>query len=408
MPEFNYDAKDKQGHVVSGQLEASDRLQASVKLREMSLWIVRLEPVKTEPAVAPIRAAQRVETPPREWVYGVFPIKAAQMRDFFAQLGELLDSGVSVYESFTELPERSPRRLRPILQAISPALAAGQPLSDQLVHYPHTFSRVDVGLIRAGERSGNIGPMCNFLADQYQQEHSIYLSLLMPRTYGWIVVILSVLVPSISGALTHGTVKAANWGWYFTHVTHFLLPIIAILIVLEQIFRYLLRQPWAAGIRADLMYYLPGAAGYYRPAMYARVLMVMEAMVRTGASFSDALALAAEAAGPGALGRQLAMAAAKVQSGQPLGTAMNGVTKLPFNARSALLTAEQAGRQEQTLGRLARVQKEAMEAGPKRVAMVGYLAGIVITGLIGGVALAYSYSNYIQAAIDYGDKMMPQ
>lgn len=405
MPQFRYEARDRQGRQVSGQLEASDRLAASVKLREMELWIVRLEPVKTEPPAREV--VRRAAAPPREWVYGLFPIKAAQMRDFFSQLGELLDAGVSVYEAMTVLPNRSPRRLRPILESISPALAGGQPLSEQLARYPHVFSRMVLGMIRAGERSGNIGPMCNFLADQYQLDHSIWLSLLIPRLYGWLVVMLSVLVPSLPGIISHGTEKAANWGWYLHHLTHVLLPLLAGLVVLDQVLRYVLRQPWAAGLRADLMYYLPGAAGYMRPAMYARVLMVMEAMVRTGASFAEALLLAAEAAGPGALGRQLQAAAAKVQAGEPLGPAVNRVTKLPFNARSALLTAEQAGRQEQTLGRLARVQMEAMEGAPKRVAVVGALAGVVVFGLIGGVALAYAYSSYLNATLDWGEKLMP-
>jgi type II secretory pathway component PulF len=412
MAQFKYEARNKQGQEVRGQVEADNRLQASVKLRESELWILRLEPAGGAARMAAPGGQiqrERTEVAAADWRFGVRAVRAAPLRDFFSQLAELLNSGVSVYEALTALPDRVTPRLRPVLKAISPALAEGQPLSDQLARYPHLFSRVTVGMIRAGERSGNIGQMAGLLADQYQQDHSIWLSLLLPRIYGAIVIFFALLVPSLPQIIARGSLeKGADWGWYVHHLLYFLLPIIVGLFILDQIFRWFLHQPWAQGIRADLAYYLPGAAGYVRPAMYARVLIVMEAMVKSGASFADALSLAADAAGPGVLGRQLSRAAAQVLSGVPLGTAMNAVTKLPFNARSALLTAEHAGAQEQTLNRLARTQLEAMEAAPRRVAVVGGLVGGAIFAIIAGVAIAYGYKNYFEALLTLGDKMMPK
>lgn len=406
MPQFTYEARDKLGRTVAGRIDAADRLQASVKLRESELWILRLDPAGA--AIAPARMeSERVPAARGDSFYAFFPVRAAPLRDFFSQLAELLEAGVSVYESMTVLPERVVRRLRPVLAAISPALAEGQPLSDQLARYPHLFSRVDVGMIRAGERSGNLGAMCRLLADQYQQDHSIWLMLLLPRMYGALVILFAILVPSLPGIIAHGTVSKANWDWWVQHFVHVLLPLMVGVILLDQVFRWILRQPWAAGFRADLLYYLPGAAGYFRPAMYSRVLTVLEEMVRAGASFPEALRMAAEAAGPGALGRQLNAAAAKVQGGMPLGPAVNAVTKLPFNARAALLTAEQSGRQEQTLGRLARTQIEAMEAAPRRVAVLGYVGGLVIFSVIAGIAIVFAYKNYFEAIFSLGEKMMP-
>jgi type II secretory pathway component PulF len=186
-----------------------------------------------------------------------------------------------------------------------------------------------------------------------------------------------------------------------------LLPIILALVLLDGVGRWLLRQPWGAGVRQVVLWLVPGAAGYLRPLVYGKVLTVLEAMVRSGASFDAALEAAAETAGPGRLGRQLARAAARVHAGESLSAAISGVTRLPFNARSALQTAEQAGAHERTLGRLAQAELDKMEGALKRVAMTGYLWGLLIFGIVTGIALAIGFTGYFNAMFNLGDKMMP-
>ena len=169
----------------------------------------------------------------------------------------------------------------------------------------------------------------------------------------------------------------------------------------------LLRQPWAAGLRQDLLWYLPGAAGYYRAAALARVLTTMEAVTRSGGSFAEALDLAAQAAGPGRLGRQLARAAAASQAGDSLGVALGRCGLLPFTARSALLTAEQAGSHEQTLRRLADMQLEEMRTAPRRLALAGTFAGLGVFAVLTAVAVAYGYLNYFNSLMQVGEEWMP-
>lgn len=394
MPLFRYEARDKQGGEVSGEVEALSRVLASLKLRQEDLWITRLE-------LAAAGRVERATVDPQDWRYSLRAVRPAHLRDFFDQMGELLEAGVNLYDSMTELPSRVHRRLRRIVQEMADPLAAGEKLSDQLTHYPHVFSRATVGIIRAGERSGELAQMCRLLADQYQQDHRVWLALLYPRIYGAIFVPLAILVPTLPWVISKG------WDWYWHRLLTVLLPLIIALIILDWVLRYVLRQPWAAGWRQNLLYFLPGLAGYIRSSLNHRVLTVLEAMIQSGASFGEALQVAAEAAGPGSLGRQLARAAAKVQTGEPLGTALGACTRLPYTVRSAVLTAEQAGAHEQTLGRLARAEREEMETAPKKLALASLFGGMAIFAVIVFFAVLVGYMNYFNSLMEAGEQLMP-
>jgi type II secretory pathway component PulF len=416
MPRYTYEARDKQGRQIAGAVEASSRMQAALQLRASDLWITKLEQdrilvVEVDQPAAPRAAAG-------QWSYSLWPVKAGPLRDFFDQLGELLEAGVSIYDAMTVLPDRVTRRLRPILREISPPLAQGQSFADQLARYPYLFSGSTVGLMRAGELSGQLGQMCRLLADQYRQDHRVWLSLLPVRLYGWIVIFFAIMVPALPTVLRavyEQTQPNAGpldqlvllWRNYAPLLVHKLLPVFFGVVALDWVLRWLLRQPWAAGLRTDFFSFVPGAAGLLRAEVNSRILTVLEAMVHAGASYDRALQAAAEAAGPGRLGRQLAQAAAQVQAGEPLGTAMSRVKALPFTARSTILTAEQAGAHETNLGRLAQAERDNLEAAPKKVAITGYLGGLALFAIVTGIAVALGFAAYYSAAFEIGEKLMP-
>ncbi len=416
MPRFRYEARDKQGRQVAGEVEARSRVEASLRLREADLWITKLVPAevaRTRQAPSAVRRAAG------QWRYSLWPVRAAALRDFFLQLADLLQAGINVYEAMTGLADRVHWRLRRVVREIAPPLARGEGLGDQLARYPYVFAATTVGMMRAGERSGQLPEMCRLLADQYQQDHRIWLSLLPVRLYGWLVIFFAIMAPAVPAVLPavfawrmeHSEAKMAEvlaqlWQHYAVLLVHRLLPLFLGVVLLDWLVRWLLRQPWAAGLRQNLLRFLPGAAGYLQIGRNARVLAVLEAMVHAGASYGEALEVAAEAAGPGGLGRQLARAAQRVQAGEPLGTAMAQVTRLPFAARSAILTAEQAGAQERTLGRLAAAEREALEAAPRRLALLGNLGGLGLLGLLTALAVAWGYYNYWSAVFEAGEKLM--
>lgn len=416
MPRFRYEARDKQGRHVAGEVEARSRVEATLRLREADLWITRLVPAELGRSQGAPRAVPRAAG---QWKYSLWPVRAAAFRDFFLQLADLLHAGINLYDAMTGLADRVHWRLRPVVREIAPTLARGEGFADQLARYPYVFAGTTVGMMRAGERSGQLPEMCRLLADQYQQDHRLWLNLLPVRLYGWLVIFFAIMAPAIPAVLPavfewrlqHPDaeileVLAQLWHHYAALLVHRLLPLFLGVVLLDWLVRWLLHQPWAAGLRQDLLRLVPGASGYLQTGSNARVLAVLEAMVHAGASYGEALEVAAEAAGPGGLGRQLARAGQRVQAGEPLGTAMAQVTRLPFAARSAILTAEQAGAQEQTLGRLAMAEREALEAAPRRLALVGNLGGLGLLGLLTALAVAWGYYNYWSAVFEAGEKLI--
>ena len=151
---------------------------------------------------------------------------------------------------------------------------------------------------------------------------------------------------------------------------------------------------------------LPGGRALVRPALYARVLAVLGAMVQAGALFGEALMLAAAAAGLGALGRQLLRASERVRGGQSLGEALRVCTRLPFKVRSALLTADQVGAHESTLGCLTVSYEEAWRHGPARLALTTALVGLGLFGVLTLLAWAAAWSSYYHAIFERAEGWM--
>ncbi|MGQ9732934.1 MAG: hypothetical protein ACUVX8_16880 [Candidatus Zipacnadales bacterium] len=120
MPRFRYEARQKDGTRIEGEIEASHRGHALVLLRKRGLVVDALR--ETSVAVG------RRQGP----LYLLWPVRRSHIGLFFDQLGRLLAAGVTPHEAFTALQDRVGGRLRRVAKEGAQSLGRGGNIAQDL------------------------------------------------------------------------------------------------------------------------------------------------------------------------------------------------------------------------------------------------------------------------------------
>ncbi len=390
MPKFEYQATDPEGRPVADVIEADSRMMATVKLRQQGLDIQTLEQKSEQPAQARYSP-----------LYPLRPVSARHLSDFYAQLAELLEAGVPIYEATESLKGRVDRRLEGILAEVSPKLGEGEDASEILAKYPQIFPGHVRAMLKAGETSGNLDQICAAIAGQYEEEHDLRQKMRLPRIYYGLVLIVAILIPPFPWIIVRG------FSWYVELLLTVLLPIIVGLIVLVQAGRVVAAIPRVKDLLDDVIGALPWLAPFGMRAARARILQTMYIMTRSGGDLPTSLNLAAQASGIRPMDAQLRIAAAKIHGRVPVEQALADCNALTDREKGALSTAQQTGLYEDALRRLSEAATAERRAIINRILTGSLLSFVVFTAIPVAAAVFFAYRAYIEAVLERAEEWMP-
>src|SRR5262249_3295775 len=156
MPTFAYTVRDSAGQIKQGTLEGENDKIVARRLREQGFQVA---------SVKRTRAAKKTGAAAKGG--GGFSFGRVKLRDlsiFCRQFSTMVDAGVSLVRCLNVLAEQSPSpKLRRIIIDLQAEVEAGNTLSRALQKYPRVFSKLFIGLVRAGgvrgrRRSGREAP----------------------------------------------------------------------------------------------------------------------------------------------------------------------------------------------------------------------------------------------------------
>ncbi|MCK4323497.1 MAG: type II secretion system F family protein, partial [Armatimonadetes bacterium] len=367
--------------------EAESRMMATVKLRQQGLHIQRLEQESERPAQAQYSP-----------LYPLHPVSARHLSDFYAQLAELLEAGVPIYEATESLKGRVDRRLEGVLAEVSPKLGEGEDASEILAKYPQIFPGHVRAMLKAGETSGNLDQICAAIAGQYEEEHDLRQKMRLPRMYYGLVIIVAILVPPFPWIIARG------FSWYVDLFLTVLLPIIVGLLVLMQAGRVVAAIPRVKDLLDDVIYALPWLAPFGMRAARARILQTMYTMTRSGGDLPTSLNLAAQASGVRPMDAQLRIAAASIHGRVPVEQALADCKALTDREKAALSTAQQTGLYEDALRRLSEAATAERRAIINRILTGSLLSFTVFTAIPVAAAVFFAYRAYFEAIIERAEE----
>lgn len=168
--EFSYQARDKQGLMRTGTVEAATVTLAQEVLHSHGLIIIKVLPVSKVSFFEKINIFNGVA--------------AKDLVLFSRQLATLINAKVPIVTSLKILQlQVNSHRLRVIISEIASKVESGEALSAAIVGYPKLFNDMYVNLVHAGELSGSLDESLSYLADQVEKDYDLKSKIVGAMTY---------------------------------------------------------------------------------------------------------------------------------------------------------------------------------------------------------------------------------
>lgn len=152
MPEYKYKARDKEGALQTGVMEARGKEAVADQLSKQGIIPVMIEEQK-QPLFN------------TELFTNLTRIKSQDLIIVSRQLATLLSAGVPFTQTLTTIEKQAENpRLRDAIAEIRKDVESGSTFSDALSKHPKIFSKMYVSMIRAGETAGILDQVLNRLA----------------------------------------------------------------------------------------------------------------------------------------------------------------------------------------------------------------------------------------------------
>lgn len=153
---YNYRAMNEMGRMIKGEIIADNEVDLEARLNELGLDLVDYSEAKQ-------RKANRFSR-----------VKNQDMVIMCLHLEQLGRAGVPLLEAIADVRDSAESdKLRDVMTGVYEAVKGGELFSEALGQHPKIFDEVFVGLIRAGEKTGDMSEVYKHLADHFKWTHEL-------------------------------------------------------------------------------------------------------------------------------------------------------------------------------------------------------------------------------------------
>ncbi len=299
MPRFRAVALNAAGETSRTVIEAADEQAVIATLRRQKQIPMRVEPERAG-TVSRLLALE---------IGGGGGLGAEQVTTITRELATMLGAGQDLDRSLRFLIEISASaKTRRVLEAVRDRVRDGAPLAMALGEHPRVFSRLYVGLVRAGEAGGTLPETLERLAILMERQRSlratvrsalIYPTLLLVAAIGSIVLLLTHVLPEFvplfqqnGVALPTSTQILIDTGDF---VGQYGIVLLLLLIAAGFALREAWRRPQSRLVLDRLLLRVPVLGALARDVMAAQLCRTLGTLVLNGVSLITALGIARDA-----------------------------------------------------------------------------------------------------------------
>ncbi len=180
MAHYNYKAINDKGRKISGEIIADNPIDLETRLKDLGLDLISWKETQYKKA-------------------GRF--SKVQNKDLIVlcvQMEQLSRAGVPLLEALADVRDSTDSlKLRDILAGVYEEVKGGALLSQALAKFPDLFDDVFIGLIKAGEKTGDMSEVYHHLAEHFKWTHSLKSKIRKALGYPIFLILLMTVVISI-------------------------------------------------------------------------------------------------------------------------------------------------------------------------------------------------------------------
>lgn len=159
---FNFQAKNSEGEIREGKIEATNRDEAITVLQDKGL--IPLDLKREDESVDILKNFEKL------WNN----VGQQELAIFYRQLSTLVEAKVSITTALRAIEEQTENKiLGSILVEMIGDIEDGMPLSESMIKHKEVFSPLAISMVRAGEISGNLQKSISFIADNTEKAYQL-------------------------------------------------------------------------------------------------------------------------------------------------------------------------------------------------------------------------------------------
>jgi type IV pilus assembly protein PilC len=378
MATFTYNATDRAGKLVRGSQIADNQQQLTEILRARDLVVTSSREIKEKTQSNNYR------------------FKTAKLAIFCRQLGAMLYSGINLVRALHILTEQEEdKKCKAVLQDVYEELQRGRSFTETLELKEGVFPELFVGMMAAGESSGNLDMIVDRVAEHYDKENKLINTVKKSLTYPIILGVLMVVIvigmftfilptfvgmfpadedlPGMSGALM--AISDFLIGrWYI------LVPVVVVIVI---VCRALSRMPSVRLALDKNKVEMPKIGKLVKVIYTARFGRTMANLLASGMQMVESIEKAVGTLNNKYLSQKFEGVLDDVKKGEPLSAAIAKIEIFDGMFTSTIYIGEESGRLDEILAKAADFyDEEADTALAKLTAMIEPVMIIVMGAMV--------------------------
>lgn len=302
------------------------------------------------------------------------PIKVAEKASFFRLLATMINAGLSIVRSLAILTEQTENlHLKKVIHRVMEDIEAGGSFSAALAKFPDQFSEAQVGMVEAGEASGQLNTVLIQMAKEAEKSAALMHKLKSAMIYPTVVILIMITAGTLVMVLVMPKLKEVfeSLGGELPVLTQFLINfsdflmgstlgltnviwIFAGLFVLVMGILWWKKTRTGAVVWAQLVFMLPIFGKLSKKAALARLCRSLNTLIGSGLPILKALRITAASIGNPLYAKRISQISQDVRHGIPMGENMKNDKKFfPSMVVGMITVAEQTAQLDTITGHLA-------------------------------------------------------
>jgi len=385
VPTYRYNAMDRGGRTVAGQLEADSVEVVRAKLTELSYHVLTIRESRSGAGV-------------QGFLNNMQRIKLRELAVFSRQFATMIDAGLSVVKCLDILEKQTKNpRLKEVIGQIKHDVAGGTSLTEALQKHPRVFTPLYINMVRSAEAGGILDQVLDRLSGFLEKEQEMRGKVKSAMTYPVVVFFFAMLMlfallmfvlpkfksifETMGLKLPITTSILLNFSTYVQRFWY-----LAIILVVGSIIgAKLLVQTERGRYALDSMKLkVPIFGDLLLKTGVSRFARTFGTLITSGVPVLRALEIVADTAGNRVISDTVARARVSIKEGDRISTPLFGSKVFPVMVTQMISVGEETGRLDQMLGKVANFYDEEVDATLKGLTSLIEPLMIVGLGLIVG------------------------
>ena len=403
MALFDYEALKNGKERINGKIEADSEREAKSLLRKQDLLPIKLH------EKGAVKSITNIKTPVKKKPIKKVKIKNLNIQekiDFTSILYTFSKAGISLIESlyFVEQNTES-ENIKNISIELRRLILAGSSLSDAMSKFPKIFDDIYLGLIRAGEESGELEETLRRLAYLLEKQDKLKSKIISTLAYPVFVIFLAMIVTTILLTFVFPAFKGMydQLGSELPLITQifmsmglflkrywYLIPLFFISIVF--LFYFIMNWDVSKRFLDTIGLKIPVFEQFLRFAAISNFLMVLRVSFEAGITMIDSLLFANFTVKNIVLRESLKKVVVQVQYGTALSAALKESKVFPGIVMCMIATGEESGSLTEMLQQTGDYVDEQLD---RIVDLLSKLFEPFLFLIIGGIVLTLGLALYL-------------